>query len=1178
MQIKRPTVIASLLAITAYPTLLIADETQVKIDPSVQAFIGGNSVLDRDKFFNLHSTPTSSEFTPSDIQLITEDLNAGFGRSFWSPLSASGDTFYPSTEFAIEQGAKNIQNQQQNDLYRYTDNRLIITDHPRNVMRDGNAPVEGARWAADYFEYYYTDENRPLYYEPMNEPFVHAQDFVEGGWDLEQNAIVQDQMTEWFKQIALEFDNRGLNTKVVGYSSAWPSMELNDFEHWRSRQMRFMDLAGDEVDAFSFHLYDGVNVAGQDNIRSGSNAEAIMDLIETYSHYKWDKVKPHALTEYGGIIDGYEGVDYSPERSSQELRALNHLLFSALAREDRLLTSIPFISGKAEWFYQANNFQPYSAALFRPDPSKIVGNKVNGFLLTEKAKFFQLWSEVKGKRVAITEQDPDLASQAFVYGNKLYVALNNLETEAKTVSLNFDNNLGNLQQVQVKRLNVPYGEAASLTDEVLQTAPDSLTLADSETVVLTYQFGQALTQNSSLNIDTYYAKTHLQPINANTPIEFEINGVVLNSTPTAFTDYFANQFDYDAQVNVNQNSQLQRKHTVLLKRLNAKFNQLVARSPDNWQNDVRLQGMVKSAQRNPVIQQALQIHYQQNGFNSSDTMSTLRMSIGRKHDKSKQPVLSVNGHLVEVPNDWAGYDQASRSDFFGAIDIPVPTRYLKQNNQISLTFPDDQGRVSSLVLDVVTQSDLQQVATTGIELNHADIQDGVLNINKDKPRRLQAHVLPKNASVQQIKWTSLTPEVVSVDDNGIITPIQPGSAIVVATTAEGDFSEQVNVEVLDQISIANTVTIIEDTSDEISSDTYQIKVAYSTNKDRDIALEMRSPTNEWLGEARVTVPAGEGETEITFNLQDNLPPGTGYRWVAGLRAIDGNWRTNVDGHAISGIVIHDEDWIATDDSSVELLSQVDNLQVAPSYKMTVQYRAVVESDITLDLNHTSGWMGGTRTTVQPGTGSVDLTVWPVNPIVADDGYRFNVAIREVGGNWQTDYANLVIENITISDQDLPDEDNNLIGDLNPDFESAVMSPWTLAWDAAGSGNVTTTAAFEGDYGLSIDTSSGKVGILLDSSVLPQDLYQQGQQIKLSFYAKRASAGGWVGGFAQFWNNASGWVGSPQKWFEIKSEWSKVEFVMDGENFTPGNTNMQFNFNKAGELFYIDNFKVEIVEN
>ena len=55
------------------------------------------------------------------------------------------------------------------------------------------------------------------------------------------------------------------------------------------------------MDAISYHLYDGINQVGQDNKRSGSNVLAIMDLIESYSYSNWGFIKPHAITEYGGI-------------------------------------------------------------------------------------------------------------------------------------------------------------------------------------------------------------------------------------------------------------------------------------------------------------------------------------------------------------------------------------------------------------------------------------------------------------------------------------------------------------------------------------------------------------------------------------------------------------------------------------------------------------------------------------------------------------------------------------------------------------------------------------------------------------------------------------------------------------------------------------------------------------
>jgi len=1178
MKLNKLTRCAVIISFTVSGSMQLshAAETEVTINPSIQKYIGNNSILDRDKFFNLHASPTNSEFSPADIQTVTEELNAGFGRSFGSPISAISGTSYPSTDFAMTNGAENVEQQKNSLLYPYTDKRLVVTDHPRNVMKDGNDPVEGARWAADYFEYYYSDETRPLFYEPMNEPFVHASDFVEGGWDPAKNLIVQDQMTQWFKEIGLAFDRRGIDTYVIGYSAAWPSFELNDFAHFEGRQKRFMDMAGDALDAFSFHLYDGVNVSGQDNKRSGSNAEAIMDLIETYSHFKWNTVKPHALTEYGGIIDGFEGVDYSDERSSQELPSLNHLLFSALDREDRILTSIPFITGKATWFYQENNFQPYSAAMWRPDPTKIIGDKVNGFLLTEKAKFFQLWSEVKGTRIDVQELDPDLAVQAFAYGPKLYVALNNFEDTTKSVSLNFVSTMGELVSLRTKRLYVPYGEAAIYSDEVSNSAPNEWVLGDHEVVVLEYEFSQPFTPTGVVRKQTYYAPEHLESIVADQIMSFSINNVELNHDDNLFTDYIANSFTYDEAAAKSVTPRLTKMLSTLITKLNRNFAMIKARYPDSWETNKRTKALINNAKTNRNMKLALNHHFYKNGFNADQGVAMLRMGIARKHDKSKQPELKVNGHIVNVPNDWKGYDQAVREDFFGAIEIPVPAKFLKENNIVTATFPDSVGRVSSMILEVDKNEAFSNIPVTGIVINNTEMA-----INKDKKRRLHANVLPANASDQYIVWSSSNSSIVDVDSNGVLTPVQPGSATITAI-ANGNNSELVttNIEVLDKISIPNTVTIIEDTSDEISSDTYSVNIAYSTDEDRDITLEMRSPTNEWLGEARTTVFAGEGEAVITFNLSQPLPVGAGYRWVAGLRTVGGNWRTNVDAHSIKDIIIHAEDWVQTDDSQVAIISDINNLVVASSYTIKVQYTALIESDVTLDLSHTSGWKAGARKTVQPGTGEIELTLLPTD-IIADSGYRFITAIREVGGNWQTNYADVTVENITISNPNAePQPDTNLLQGLNADFETGVVTPWGNGFGTQGNVKVSAEAAHESSFGAEIDTTNGKVSLLMDGSNLPQDIYKPGKKLKVSFDAKRASSGGWVGGYGEFWNNASGWVSSGQKWFEVKNTWTPVEYTIDishdSVEWLSGSTNFQINFNKSGELFYIDNIIIEEV--
>jgi hypothetical protein len=83
---------------------------------------------------------------------------------------------------------------------------------------------------------------------------------------------------------------------------------------------------------------------------------------------------------------------------------------------------------------------------------------------------------------------------------------------------------------------------------------------------------------------------------------------------------------------------------------------------------------------------------------SSVAFATLRMSIGRKHDRSKSPTISINGEIISVPANWKGYDQANRDDFFGMIEIDVPVESLQANTSVTLEFPDSGGHLSSLVL------------------------------------------------------------------------------------------------------------------------------------------------------------------------------------------------------------------------------------------------------------------------------------------------------------------------------------------------------------------------------------------------------------------------------------------------------------------------------------------------
>lgn len=412
----------------------------VTINHKTQRYLGSTTDLDRTKYFTLHSNAGND----ANVSQFLTNYNVSLGRGFWSPYSyANGQTGVVGNYPAYRGGATGV---------RAVSN-FVSTDHPKSVIRYNLDKVAAANWAVEYWKNFVNDAGRPKFYEPMNEPFVHAGD-AEFAAQQPDQALMRTRMAEWFGEIGKKIHEAPelVNMKVVGYACAWPSYELWDFGHWNTRMKMFMDVAGGHMDAFSVHLYDGVNVTGQSTLRSGSNSEAILDLIESYSFIKWGTVKDFAITEYGGIEAGYP-VAYGDIKNVQSVKAINGILFNLLEREDKMAVSIPFITDKSEWHITAaNNYQPYGAALFKP--TNLGQPTPAGWNFTPRIHFYDMWKEVKGKRVDINTDNPDIQVQAFVNSNKVYVALNNLDSTTRTVNLDFANGLSGFQNVIIKALKI----------------------------------------------------------------------------------------------------------------------------------------------------------------------------------------------------------------------------------------------------------------------------------------------------------------------------------------------------------------------------------------------------------------------------------------------------------------------------------------------------------------------------------------------------------------------------------------------------------------------------------------------------------------------------------------------------------------------------------------------------
>ncbi len=856
----KPWTLAILLLLSA-PKLCAQTVT---IDQNVQRYLGSVSQLDRSRFFNLHSGANDADMTT-----FMNDYNVGKGRQFY-------------TGFAVAYG----QNNNTAGIYPplqggnpplKSANRIVATDHPYKVFKDGINLTAAGDWAADYYK---NQATVPEFYEPMNEPFVHAKDYYPGAWDPVQEASMRLQMSQLYNAIGAKIKATPslANMKMIGYSSAWPEMERGDFGHWNDNQKLFMDEAGDNMDAFSTHLYDGINVTGQDTRRSGSNSEAILDLIETYSFVKWGLVKPHAITEYGAIEKGY-GPDYSDLANVQSVRSINHILFNLLERENNMAISIPFITDKSTWHINANNnYQPYGAVLWKP--SNIGQPNPTGWVYTPRIHFYEIWRDVKGKRVLTDSDHPDIQIQAFADNNKLYVALNNLDDVSHTVNLNFASGLAGLQNVKIKSIKVYPQANPVMSINTQTTAPSSITLIDGETAVLEYTFSGNISFNNAIRAKKYYTTKHLQSISANTPIAFTFNNVTTGA------------------------------------------------------------GIAK-----------------------------IRMSIGRKHNVTKTPTVTVNGTAVSVPTNWKGYDQANRTDFFGTIEIPVPANLIQASNNVTITFPDSGGKISSVVLEM-QKYDNAPVPPAGqapwggtartipgqIEGEHYDTGGEGVAFHDTSNGNSGGSVFRPNENVDigngdggaVIGWTAggewveytVNATAGNYDIEARVSAVSGGRTIVAKldgitlgtfnlpntgawTTYQTIALNNVNISGgngkilrfefptgglnLNWVKF-NAVSLPAETVDctslpsNIGSETsYTVNVPFTANQSRDVVVELWN-TN-WLAQGKATVSAGSGTAQVTINIANAPAAGTNYLFKTSIRPVGADWTQNIDACQTSNVTV-----------------------------------------------------------------------------------------------------------------------------------------------------------------------------------------------------------------------------------------------------------------------------------
>ncbi len=166
--------------------------------------------------------------------------------------------------------------------------------------------------------------------------------------------------------------------------------------------------------------------------------------------------------------------------------------------------------------------------------------------------------------------------------------------------------------------------------------------------------------------------------------------------------------------------------------------------------------------------------------------------------------------------------------------------------------------ISFIILSVLSLFFSCEEKDLFINVTEVSIDKNFITMVEGNVEKLNAVVTPSDATNKIINWTSSNESVITVDENGLLTAIKKGSAIVTATTEDGNKKAMSNITVKENwISLSENVI-----ESAISGGIFDIKIS-SSNSWSIISKP------EWTS---VTPSSGEGTLEDSTSIKVSVTP------------------------------------------------------------------------------------------------------------------------------------------------------------------------------------------------------------------------------------------------------------------------------------------------------------------
>ena len=201
-------------------------------------------------------------------------------------------------------------------------------------------------------------------------------------------------------------------------------------------------------------------------------------------------------------------------------------------------------------------------------------------------------------------------------------------------------------------------------------------------------------------------------------------------------------------------------------------------------------------------------------FRDFSTMANIRgrnFNIPSRADDDLTVVVSATGTFLGPRNPSLNHDERQWTVSLRSPSGSVHQTRTSNSRSIIFTVPEEDnenGNWTVSVDDVQNLPDNQMVVVmaSNRELDDDDepvdvavqgvtIAPGTSSLAVGATQQLTANIIPTNATNRNVTWSSANTNVATVDENGLVTAVSPGSSVISVTTADGGFTAQSTITV-----------------------------------------------------------------------------------------------------------------------------------------------------------------------------------------------------------------------------------------------------------------------------------------------------------------------------------------------------------------------------------------------